>query len=138
MSTGPTSEMKDADDLILMGVFIQSGCRLVGSAGKDERTTWCIFRKTDRSGSEENKMQVLRMLHIESRGKAFSSPPKDIAGTYLSAWFNPTREWFSLSAYLASRFEVALWNSFRKSMQSTMACRPLRACNMFGTKINTN
>ena len=127
LSVGPTNEMKDADELILMLTCIQSGCRLVGGNGKDQRKIWCTFCDRERPRSENNVPSIRRILHVVSRGRAFTCAPNNDKGTYFASWFDPTKEFFSLSSYLASRLEVALWTSFReakKKSSSTSIIRP--------------
>jgi hypothetical protein len=122
LSLGSTTEMKDADEQILMGSCIQSGCRLVDVGERDQRTIWCTFRKwREFKDSEDCNAQIMRMLHVTSRGRSFTCPPKNTKEICFASWFDPTREWFSLPAYLASRFEVALWNYFRKSKRDIVS-----------------
>lgn len=104
LSVGPTKEMRDADEQLLMGTCIQNGCRLL--AGGDGRLDYCTFQR-------HSQGKILRMLHVVSRGRAFRYPPIKSNGTVFASWFVPTQDWFSLPTFLASRFEVALWRAFR-------------------------
>lgn len=62
---------------------------------------------------------VLKIFHYASRGKFLNTPWKNAEKTYYASWLNPTHEWFSLSMYLVSRFEVALQQSYLWSVQKT-------------------
>ncbi|GKY94768.1 hypothetical protein MPSEU_000442100 [Mayamaea pseudoterrestris] len=53
------------------------------------------------------KRLVFRMLKVASRGKFASDSP-----TTNTTWLQPTENWFSLSKYLACRFEFSLWKAF--------------------------
>ena len=117
LSLGSTQEMRDADEQMLMSTYIQSGCRLSDSSAIDQRPTWCTFRKGGKSKDWQERC-ILQMLHVVSRGRAFTCPPKNAKGNYFASWFDPTSEWFSLPAYLASRFEVAMWEIFRSKRDS--------------------
>jgi hypothetical protein len=65
-----------------------------------------------------NAEDLLRVLVVASRGNFLTSASTATASTpYTAAWFQPTERWFSLSMYLASRFEVALWQSYHTALQ---------------------
>lgn len=68
-----------------------------------------LGRPADSSLNDKaRKRMFLRMIKVAARGKFASEPPApDVA------WLKPTRQWFSLSKYLASRYESALWKAFR-------------------------
>eukprot|EP00559_Dactyliosolen_fragilissimus_P000161 CAMPEP_0184874610 /NCGR_PEP_ID=MMETSP0580-20130426/42495_1 /TAXON_ID=1118495 /ORGANISM="Dactyliosolen fragilissimus" /LENGTH=1748 /DNA_ID=CAMNT_0027377651 /DNA_START=500 /DNA_END=5746 /DNA_ORIENTATION=- len=68
------------------------------------------------------KESILQMLHIASRGNFLSISPTHCHNTnskttipYCAPWFEPTREFFSISKYLSSRYEMALWQSFQSA-----------------------
>lgn len=115
LSLGPTNIMRTADEQIMMCTCIESGCRYLRCAENDGNV-YCTFRK----GKQWNNFEasyggILRLLHIVSRGRAFREPPRKMqGGSLFASWFPPTTEWFSLPMFLASRFEVTLWDSFEK------------------------
>lgn len=104
LSLGSTKEMRDADWQILTSTQIEYGCRRLAGGG-DGQLDYCTFK---------TQAKILRILHIVSRGRAFKCPPTKAKGIIFASWFDPTKDWFSLSTYLASRFEIALWDAFRK------------------------
>jgi DNA polymerase sigma len=115
LSLGPTNTMRKADEQIMMCTSIQSNCRYLRCIGND-RKIYCTFRKgKDWEDFEASCGGILRLLHIVSRGRAFREPPRKMQGNLFASWFSPITEWFSLPMFLASRFEVALWDSFQKS-----------------------
>jgi hypothetical protein len=114
--------MRIADEQIMLRSCIQSNCRHINYNGNDS-TIYCTFQKIkDWDSFDWLDGGVLRLLHIVSRGRAFRSPPKKIQGTFFASWFSPTTEWFSLPMFLASRFEVALWDSFEKQKSGCHVC----------------
>jgi len=104
LSLGSTKEMRDADWQVLTSTQIENGCRLLAGGG-DSQLDYCTFK---------TQAKILRMLHIVSRGRAFKCRPTKAKGIKFASWFHPTKEWFSLSTYLASRFEIALWDAFKR------------------------
>lgn len=106
LSIAPTEDMRLCDYLLLVGTNIQTGCQLSDS-GLFQILPSCVFRKTDMT------FHILDILKVCSRGRSFSKAPNHEQG-FFAPWFQPKKEWFSLSTYLASRFEHALWETYRK------------------------
>ncbi len=124
-SLGSTIDQREADVEILVGTHIQYGVTL--STPKSIHQTSDCFCKFDpairlvagktRIKKKLDKDHVIKMLHIASRGRFLSSPPNNQnTFIYWAPWLHPTKEWFSLPLYLASRFESALWSSFQSSV----------------------
>ena len=101
LSLGCTQEQRDADEMVLKGTRVHSAIE----QGRDR----CSFCCSD---------SALRTLHVASRGKFLSVPPSSSTLHFCAPWLNADLEWFSLQMYLASRFEVALWASFRRGERS--------------------
>lgn len=99
-SLGTTSDQREKDMCLLKGTYIKS------SNSKECRA---IF-KADRQSARD----IIHMLHVTSRGH-FLRPQKRSSISFCSSWLQPTERWFSLSFYLASRFQVAMWDTFRKN-----------------------
>lgn len=64
---------------------------------------------------------ILNILRIASRGQFFLQHPMSFYSktptavvSYCAPWLQPTERWFSLGMYLASRFQIALWDSYLK------------------------
>jgi DNA polymerase sigma len=108
LSTPQTESIRLYDRELLLTIRIQNGCKLVDS-GLLQTIPSCIFCNDKRTYSRS----ILDLLRVCSRGRCFTKVPDD-KESYFAPWFEPTKEWFSLSTYLASRFEVSLWNSFHK------------------------
>ena len=82
------------------------------------------------SSSKKKKQTLLRLLKIASRGRFLSceyaascrqtssSSSSSLPLSPRAPWLNPVEEWFSLSLYLVSLFEGALWDSFLQSKKS--------------------
>jgi len=100
LSIGCTQEQSDADDVLLRGTRIHHAIE----KGRD-RCTFCCC----------NGSNVLRVLHVASRGKFLSLAQSSLTPPFCASWMNAEVEWFSLPLFLASRFEVALWSSFRQN-----------------------
>jgi len=120
-SLGCTEEQQLADTQMLVGTMIQYGCKIRSSDPS------CKFNFNPninigkiQINNSMDKSEVLRMLKVASRGRFLSMGLKqsnsddDNHGIpFCAPWLDTNKEWFSLSKYLASRFEVALWDSFR-------------------------
>lgn len=105
LSIGCTQEQRDADDELLKGTRIHH-------SNERNRCTFC---------STESNTDVLRILQVASRGKFASVPPTSSSTPpFCASWMNAQLEWFSLPMFLASRFEVALWSSFRNRASRTL------------------
>eukprot|EP00978_Attheya_sp_CCMP212_P015391 scaffold39755_cov52-Attheya_sp.AAC.2 len=114
LSIGSTIEQQQAQTFILLGTRIRSGMLY--------ELPQCYFSLTADQNSTVTKHDIMRMLHVVSYGKLFSQPPpsSDTSRTkgapqipFCATWLNPMDQWISLPLFLASRFEVALWDSFR-------------------------
>lgn len=108
-TVGCTMEQQNADDiLVLNSVFLYS---------PDGQTTYLQFRPTT-TNHRQKVRHVYRILQVASRGNFLSHTcnVKNAKALYWeSTWLDPTEQWFSLPKYLASRYELALWESFRRS-----------------------
>uniref|UniRef100_A0A6U6FJ05 Uncharacterized protein n=1 Tax=Odontella aurita TaxID=265563 RepID=A0A6U6FJ05_9STRA len=112
LTMGTTREQQQSDELLLRSTHLKfSGSMPI-----------CCFRYAlDKGRSDPGKHDILRMLHIASRGNFLSKGlyKEDTRESrllpYCSQWFDPTMQWFSLSMYLSSRFEVSLWKAFRQT-----------------------
>ena len=67
------------------------------------------------TSKQQKAAAILRMLKEASRGYFLSMPHyrKRKVPVFCAPWLDPTNRWFSLPMYLASRYEVALWDSFQ-------------------------
>lgn len=70
---------------------------------------------SENHGDDHRKAAFLRILKVASRGQLASVYPSTD-----TAWLEPTKRWFSLAMYLACRFEVSLWNTYRSGRVSAM------------------
>ena len=159
-SLGCTDEQIEADRDILIGTRIQYGAKFYTSTKSSKIKTptqskrlnnqnnqhcqndndynckfdpnlFCNIGKTTRVQKQMDKEEILKMLHVVSRGRFLSTPSAIITTSsttesqnnehnipFCAPWFDPRKEWFSLPLYLASRFEAALWYSFHSSYLS--------------------
>jgi hypothetical protein len=111
LSIGCTQEQRDADDALLKGTRIHHNM----NKGRER----CMFCTTTGSSKDD----VLRMLFVASRGKFLSYAPSSSSSStpsFCASWLNAQMEWFSLPMFLASRFEVALWSSYRQQRQNNV------------------
>ena len=126
-SLGSTKIQREADLKILLGSQFQYGAtKVTCQQGLDCYGHFypqvCFHSGSIHMDLLLNKEDVLKMLHIASRGKFLSVSPRNDqihnsnGVPFCAPWFDPTQEWFSLPLYLASRFEAALWSSFNSSM----------------------
>ncbi|CAJ1931824.1 unnamed protein product [Cylindrotheca closterium] len=99
-SLGTTREQREQDKSLLQGTYFDYSTP----------TPRLIF-KADRLSAQAD---IIRTLHVSSRGHLFR-PQNRSSIPFCSSWLQPTIRWFSLSLYLASRFQVALWVKFRKN-----------------------
>lgn len=98
---GSTQEQQQADEQLILGTRLK---RII----MPRQEPMACFEV---SGEDKNARSILRMLRVASRGNFLQTiPPKD---SFHAPWLEPTRSWFTLSKYLASRFELALWESYR-------------------------
>lgn len=104
LSLAPTEEMRIIDEELLFGTYLKGG---------GEQSRCCTFKRCNYREHQDEKAYFLKVLKIASRGRFLSEEPQRKSCKFMAPWLQPTKEWFSLSTYLASRFEIALWNSFR-------------------------
>ncbi|VEU35781.1 unnamed protein product [Pseudo-nitzschia multistriata] len=82
-------------------------------------------RRNDAFTSGPTAASILKMLKIASRGQLFHQHPTTLYSktslssfeaeiSFCAPWLQPTERWFSLGMYLASRYQVALWDSYQK------------------------
>ena len=103
LSIGCTQEQRDADEMMLKGTRIHHGV--------EKGRNYCAFCCSSQD--------ALRILFVASRGKLLSMPLSSTSPLFCAPWMNEKLEWFSFSMFLASRFEVALWESFRHRRDQT-------------------
>ena len=103
LSLGCTRDQREADVEILMRTQL-----LYGNSGE-------VVRCRISSRRNDDKHVILKCLHIASRGAFLTTIVT--AGSrpipFCSKWLDPTNNFFSLSKYVSSRLEVALWMTFR-------------------------
>ena len=121
-NVGCTEQQRHADELLLVRTCIQyqggmssnSNSTILPSFLLDSNLkssssyAICFFHPTPSMSSKD----ILNILYIVSRGHFLrnrtttTTTMEDIP--YCASWFHPTQEWFSLSKYIASRFEVSI------------------------------
>ena len=95
---GCTEDQRQADDLILRSTNL-----LQPFGTKDLFGAW-----TERG----TKKEFLRTVWIASRGYWIQHEGRGVS--FCAPWLDPFERWFSLSMYLASRYEVALKETFQR------------------------
>jgi hypothetical protein len=136
---GCTKEQQEADSKIMKGTRIGGLLRqqhqklqppptaCFAPLGDDDES------KSPVRGGSSTAASILRMLQVASRGHFFRSSPmsttildqleqqkiyistsSSCSVSYIAAWLQPTERWFSLSMYLASRYQIALWDTYQK------------------------
>lgn len=133
-SLGCTREQQEADCNLIKGTRLgklrkDGQCHAtacfgeVTSIGQDERI--CDKTEVTTSGGRMAAASILRMLQIASRGHLFLQDPRPLNPktittelSYCAPWLQPTERWFSLGMYLASRFQMALWDSYLEARSS--------------------
>jgi hypothetical protein len=104
---GSTIEQQQTDEEIILGTRLSRSSTIT----IPEKTA--SFVVSDQCGTG-NKC-ILRMLHVTSRGNFLRTTHTDKSyPSFFAPWLKPTQCWFSLSRYLASRYEMALWESYRR------------------------
>lgn len=94
-SIGSTEEQRYADRILVDGTWVVHS--------KDVPSV--LFR------GNQSTSEILNILQVASRGY-FKQAPAKSSLPFCSSWLQPTERWFSLSFYLASRYHVALWESY--------------------------
>jgi hypothetical protein len=97
-SLGSTREQREEDRRILEGTFLKQ-------ATDTERCAYFV-------DTGLSPRSIIRMLQVTSRGFFLQHQLKSSI-PFCACWLQPTERWFSLSSYLASRYQMALWKSFR-------------------------
>ena len=125
-SLGSTQNQYDADCTLIQGTRL-------GRHRRDGRyhATACFVGSVPRDnplrcgGSKSTAASILTMLRIASRGQLFLQHPMSLDSkpptsevSYCAPWLQPTERWFSLGMYLASRFQMALWDSYLKDLSN--------------------
>ncbi|KAL7572001.1 hypothetical protein ACA910_001656 [Epithemia clementina (nom. ined.)] len=111
----PTNDQYEADEKLLHHVCLCTALQdIVGNerGGLYLRFAQKRSHPTDvRASTDRNACSDLfDILRISSRGNFLTNPQNTHNG--LPTWFQPTERWFSLSMYLAAKFEMALVQSF--------------------------
>ena len=123
LGKGTTNEQQNADTSMLLWTALVRDRPL--KAGEEEKSISLPKCALDiphncARNEQQRKKLVLDTLRLASRGKFLSNSGKQ-KQQYMSTWFNPTDEWFSLPMYLSSRFEASLWDAYlHKSTLSQM------------------
>ncbi|KAL7540164.1 hypothetical protein ACHAXR_011026 [Thalassiosira sp. AJA248-18] len=128
LGMGTTIDQQNADkSMLLWTAFIWDRALSTSEEKSPDKSKSSLPRCTLNITSEAttNKQQfkklVLGTLHVASRGRFLSEAMKH-EHFYLAPWFEPTQQWFSLSLYLASRFEASLWDAYlRRSGQGQLS-----------------
>ena len=133
-SLGSTHEQYNADCKLIRGTCLgrlrrdgryHSTACFVSSKGREEFDNGIECKsggeKKPKSDDGSTASSILKMLRIASRGHFFlQDPTSSDAKTqtaevpFYAPWLQPTERWFSLGMYLASRFQMALWDSYLK------------------------
>jgi hypothetical protein len=104
---GCTRRQQEADQQLIKGTRIIRN----GATSNKSVTTQLCFETLETGSSRKS---ILQMLHIASRGYFWQhhKPPAPSSKDFFMPWLTPTNRWFSLSLYLSSRYQVALWQSY--------------------------
>ena len=131
LSLGCTWEQREADvALVEQSVFCESS-----SSSNNVVRLELVMPIVGGDKDDDPAPTVRRWLTVASRGHFMSAAHTTgknatRGGVWQSPWLDPTQQWFSLPMYLASRFELALWDAFwnsatrRKSHPTTMSWPP--------------
>ena len=111
-SLGCTWQQQDADDKVIRGTRLGRK-KISQSDGRvnEEKTAWFVDLE-DSSSNDLSVGAILGMLRIVTRGHFLQGPLQAGKGAYYAPWLKPSERWFSLSMYLGSRYEVALYESY--------------------------
>ena len=120
-SIGCTQKQENADNTLLLGTFLG---RIHDENGINQTTAFFSPSKglEEDAGEELSASSILNMLRIASRGYFLQNECSNInfetshhhGLSYCAEWLQPTVRWFSLAMYLSSRFEMALWDAYRR------------------------
>ena len=114
-SLGCTREQIEADENVLNGTYVIQTPAEPTTRVVQYDPTFLM----EKIRNIDAKPQILRLLKVASRGNFLSQEIPKLSSSHYATWLNPTNRWFSLSMYLASRFEVALWTSFRDKRRTS-------------------
>jgi len=113
LSNYGTKASRQADDILLQSTVVFNA----------EDQCWCRFEL--RIKHITDPVKVIDILRKASRGN-FGTVAMDVNdNSGLAPWFDPEDRWFHLSTFLASRFEVALWNAFHHQNEPSSSLPPL-------------
>ena len=135
LSLGQTDEQRFADGIILAGAVLSSDLEPDKSMHGDAGGSAAFLRRRCQlhlPSQKNSKKDILCLLHIASRGRFLSMSsdhvPKECGfSSFCAPWLDPTAEWFSLPTFLASRFEAALWSSYRRKKEADQVSSLRRA-----------
>lgn len=109
LGLGCTREQRLADRTIIQGTSIKI-------ASDSDECRCCFGSFSDETDVSATARDLLRMLKVVSRGSFLE---REVPTSSLwPPWLNPTQRWFSLAMYIAGRYEVALWSSYRSKISS--------------------
>jgi DNA polymerase sigma len=124
-SLGCTLEQEDADCKLIQGTRLGRNHNIHN--GRKYNATACFVCHQGEENGKRTASSILNMLRIASRGQFLQQQQqqnhvdsKASHGlSYCAPWLQPTERWFSLSMYIASRFQMALWNSYQNNQIKT-------------------
>ena len=123
LSVGYSEESRAADENLLSYSVLDKG-------DATEQPTARIYMSFCATSKTKTAADVVRLLKVASRGNFLTSPHQNRQNTtskdipaFCAPWLDPTSRWFSLPMYLASRFEVALWESFKDNRRVVVKYR---------------
>lgn len=117
LGQGSTSEQQTADGALLLWTVLFSDPNSLSNDSNSDISSSShpprckLYSGQFLSKSSDQKMALLDMLRVTSRGNFLSTKGKK-SQSYWAPWFEPTQRWFSLPMYLASRYESALWDAY--------------------------
>ena len=116
---GCTRQQQEADQQLIQGTRILRN----GSSSNKTESAQLYFEPLETGSSRES---IVQMLHIASRGYFWQhhKPPSPSSKEFFMPWLTPTDRWFSLSLYLSSRYQVALWESFVRQKATSSSITP--------------
>jgi hypothetical protein len=125
LTIGTTLDQQAADRILLQHARISSyNSTSNHNHHTDSCTVTCSFSSSAPAGTSNNAIyttitssrDLLRLFQVTSRGLFLSQPyinSQSNDGPYhFAPWFHPDQEWFTLTKYLTSRFEVAVRDTF--------------------------
>lgn len=121
LSVGSSERTRNADEKLLAYSVLDKGETITGQSTR-------IYMSFCATSTTNTTADILRLLRVASRGNFLASPHHNPQSNnipaFCSPWLDLTNRWFSLPMYLASRFEVGLWDSFQDNRRVvTLLCR---------------